>query len=95
MAGATADIEHRRRGRRQMVQELLMHHVRAHGPFHRRISIIGKPVGQTGPDVLAHFTNIRGSGWHSGKTKGHSSMTQLMWPLTQQHLRCSANDSSR
>ena len=33
MARAAADVEHGRRGLRQMLEQLPVHHVRAHAPF--------------------------------------------------------------
>ena len=58
MAGAAADVEHRRRRRRQMLEQLLVHHVGTHVPLHRGISLVGKLVGQAGPDVIAHHITI-------------------------------------
>ena len=58
MAGAAADVEHRRWRRRQMREQLLVQHIGAHEPFHGGIGFIGKLVSQPGPDVIAHNTKI-------------------------------------
>lgn len=41
-----------------MLQQLMVHHVGAHESLHRGIGSIDKLVGQTGPGVIAHRTNI-------------------------------------
>jgi len=58
MARAAADVEHRPWRRRQLLQQLLVHHIGAHASFHRRIGSIHELVSQASPDVIAHGIKV-------------------------------------
>jgi hypothetical protein len=58
MARAAADVEHRRRRWRQMIEQLLVHHIGAYEPLHRGIGLIGELVSQRGPGVIAHHRTV-------------------------------------
>ncbi len=59
MAGAAADVEHGRRGRRQVLEQLVVHHIGAHVPLDGGVRLIGKLIGQAGPGVFAHDLTIQ------------------------------------
>jgi hypothetical protein len=59
VARAAADVEHGRRGRRQVLKQLVVHHVGAHVALHRGISLVGELVSQTGPGVIVHDTKLQ------------------------------------
>jgi hypothetical protein len=67
VAGAAADVEHRRWRRRQMLAQLLVQHMGAHVPLHRGIGLVGELFRQLGPGVIAHHTKIAGQHVRRGR----------------------------
>ena len=54
MAGPATDVEDRCGGRRQVFQQMLVHHECPDVTLHGGVGLVGETIRQLSPDVVAH-----------------------------------------